>query len=174
MRISYWSSDVFSSDLISAFGLDASKKIGDDRYVILFSNSRSPNGEISLASSSDRASFTLDLDALPASIDRIVFTATHDDRPIAESRPLTVSIDQGKAEFNVAEHLSNEKAVMMIELYRHSSGWRCGTIAQGFAGGIARLNAPFGGEVAASPAPAPTPAPPPPPASAPDRKSPLP
>src|SRR3546814_1725212 len=81
----------------------------------------SPNGEISLASSSDRASFTLDLDALPASIDRIVFTATHDDRPIAESRPLTVSIDQGKAEFNVAEHLSNEKAVMMIELYRHSS-----------------------------------------------------
>src|SRR3546814_2694697 len=58
---------------IAAFGLDASKKIGDDRYVILFSNSRSPNGEISLASSSDRASFTLDLDALPASIDRIVF-----------------------------------------------------------------------------------------------------
>src|SRR3546814_15643347 len=52
---------------IAAFGLDASKKIGDDRYVILFSNSRSPNGEISLASSSDRASFTLDLDALPAS-----------------------------------------------------------------------------------------------------------
>src|SRR3546814_4180858 len=51
---------------IAAFGLDASKKIGDDRYVILFSNSRSPNGEISLASSSDRASFTLDLDALPA------------------------------------------------------------------------------------------------------------
>src|SRR3546814_1618406 len=49
---------------IAAFGLDASKKIGDDRYVILFSNSRSPNGEISLASSSDRASFTLDLDAL--------------------------------------------------------------------------------------------------------------
>src|SRR3546814_6318714 len=125
MRISDWSSDVCSSDL-------ASKKIGDDRYVILFSNSRSPNGEISLASSSDRASFTLDLDALPASIDRIVFTATHDDRPIAESRPLTVSIDQGKAEFNVAEHLSNEQAVMMLELYRPSSGWRCGTIAQGF------------------------------------------
>lgn len=142
---------------IAAFGLNASKKIGDDRYVILFSNSRSPNGEINLASSSDKASFTLDLDALPPSIERIVFTATHDDRPVAESRPLKVSIDQGKAEFNVAEHLSNEKAVMMIELYRHSSGWRCGTIAQGFAGGLASLIGHFGGEVAAAPTPAPTP-----------------
>jgi len=35
---------------IAAFGLDAAKKIGDDRYVVLFSNSRSPNGEISFAS----------------------------------------------------------------------------------------------------------------------------
>lgn len=153
---------------IAAFGLNASKKIGDDRYVILFSNSRSPNGEINLASSSDKASFTLDLDALPTSIDRIVFTATHDDRPIAESRPLKVSIDQGKAEFNVAEHLSNERAVMMIELYRHSSGWRCGTIAQGFAGGLASLIGHFGGAVAdaATPTPTPLPAPPPAPPSA--------
>src|SRR3546814_8823300 len=126
MRISDWSSDVCSSDL-------ASKKIGDDRYVILFSNSRSPNGELSLASSSDKASFTLDLDTLPASIDRIVFTATHDDRPIAESRPLMLSIDQGKPDFRVAEHLSNERAVRMHELYHHYSGWRGGPIEKGFA-----------------------------------------
>ena len=152
---------------IAAFGLDSARKIGDDRYVVLFSNPRSPNGEISLASSSDRSTFTLDLDALPATIDRIVFTATHDARSIAEARPLTVSIDHGKAEFNVAERLSNEKAVMMVELYRHSSGWRCGTIAQGFAGGLASLIAHFGGEVADAPVAAPVPPPPPPPAPAP-------
>lgn len=158
---------------IAAFGLDAAKKIGDDRYVVLFSNSRSPSGEISLASSSDKATFTLDLDALPANIDRIVFTATHDDRPIAESRPLTVTIDQGKAEFNVAEHLSNEKAVMMVELYRHSSGWRCGTIAQGFAGGLGSLISHFGGEVADTPAPTPAPAPVPSPAPTPAPTAPV-
>lgn len=159
---------------IAAFGLDASKKIGDDRYVVLFSNPRSPGGEVNLASSAEKAVFTLDLEALPASIDRIVFTATHDQRPIAESRPLIVSIDQGRAEFNVAEHLSNERAVMMVELYRHSSGWRCGTVAQGFAGGLASLIGHFGGEVDSGPAPAPTaapapaavpPPPPPPPVS---------
>lgn len=152
---------------IAAFGLDASRKIGDDRYVVLFSNPRTPEGAINFSSSSDKATFALDLDALPASIDRIVFTATHDDRSIAEARPLTISIDQGKAEFNVAEHLSNEKAVMMVELYRHSSGWRCGTIAAGFAGGLGSLIGHFGGEVADAPTPAPTPAPAPAPAPAP-------
>lgn len=144
---------------IAAFGLDSTKKIGDDRYVILFSNPRTPNGEVSFASTSEKATFTLDLDALPASVDRLVFTATHDTRSISEARPLTVTIDQNKAAFNVAEHLSDEKAVMMFELYRHSSGWRCGTIAQGFAGGLASLIAHFGGEVADAPSPAPTPAP---------------
>lgn len=152
---------------IAAFGLDAAKKIGDDRYVVLFSNPRSPNGEINLAASNDKATFTIDLDALPASIDRIVLTATHDDRPISDARPLMVSIDQGKAEFNVADHLSNEKAVMMVELYRHSSGWRFGTIAQGFAGGLASLIGHFGGEVAADPVPAPAPTPAPAPAPTP-------
>jgi len=152
---------------IAAFGLDAAKKIGDDRYVVLFSNARSPNGEINLSSSADKATFALDLDALPATIDRIVFTATHDDRSIADARPLTVALDQGKAVFNVAEHLTNEKAVMMVELYRHSSGWRCGTIAQGFAGGLGSLIGHFGGEVADAPTPAPAPAPSPAPTPAP-------
>ncbi|WP_343518468.1 TerD family protein [Sphingomonas sp.] len=152
---------------IAAFGLDAARKIGDDRYVVLFSNPQAPGNAIAMTSSPDKASFALDLDALPASIDRIVFTATHDDRPIAEARPLSISIDGGKAEFNVAEHLTNEKAVMMVELYRHSSGWKLGTIAAGFAGGLASLIGHFGGEVADAAPPPPPPAPPPPPPPAP-------
>lgn len=154
---------------IAAFGLDKDRKIGDDRYVVLFSNPRAPDGAIAMSSSSDSAVFTVDLDKLPATIDRIVFTATHDSRPISEARPLTVAIDGNKAIFNVAEHLSTEKAVMMIELYRHTSGWRLGTIAAGFAGGLANLIQHFGGEVEA-PAPStppPSAAPPPPPAPAP-------
>ena len=153
---------------IAAFGLDAARKIRDDRYVVLFSNPRSPEGAISLVTTAERATFSLDLDALPATIDRIVFTATHDQRPIAEARPLSVAIDLGKAEFNVAEHLSNEKAVMMVELYRHSSGWRCGTIAAGFAGGLESLIGHFGGEVSDAPPPGqpPPPAPVPPPVPA--------
>ena len=143
---------------IAAFGLNADKKIGDDRYVVLFSNPRTPEGAIEMTGSSDSAVFVADLDRLPASIDRVVFTATHDNRPIADSRPLMVSVD-GKANFDVARSLSNEKAVMMVEIYRHSSGWKIGTIAAGFAGGLAALITHFGGEVADEPSPTPTPAP---------------
>jgi tellurite resistance protein TerA len=150
---------------IAAFGLKKDRKIGDDRYVVLFSNTKTPEGAVTLALSSDSAVFVCDLDLLPADIDRFVFTATHDTKPISESRPLTVSMDGNKAVFNVAEHLTNEKAVMMVEIYRHASGWRIGTIAAGFAGGLASLVQHFGGEVDA-PAPAAAPISPQPTATA--------
>jgi tellurite resistance protein TerA len=148
---------------IAAFGLEPGQKIGDDRYVVLFSNPRSPGGEVVMAAAGNSATFTVDLARLPANIDRIVFTATHDSRSVGESRPLSVVIDGGKASFDAAAALSNEKAVMLAELYRHSSGWKLGTIAAGFAGGLAALIGHFGGEVD-EPAPAPAPPPPPPPA----------
>lgn len=160
---------------IAAFGLNKERTIGDDRYVVLFSNTATPERAIVLQPSSDTALFNLDLDKLPGSIDRIVFTATHDTRPIAESRPLIVAIDGIKASFNVAEHLTNEKAVMMIEIYRHSSGWRVGTIGAGFAGGLASMITHFGGEIEA-PAPSPSPsrsASPPPPAPPPPTAAPV-
>ena len=149
---------------IAAFGLNKDRKIGDDRYVVLFSNPRSPDGAIAMSATSDSAVFKLDLDLLPDVIDRIVFTATHDTRPVSDARPLVVSIDGGKAQFNVAEHLTSEKAVMMVEVYRHSSGWRLGTIAAGFNGGLASLIEHFDGELnapagVAAPVPAPAPAP---------------
>lgn len=85
-------------------------------------------------------------DRLPTSIDRIVFTATHDTRAVGESRRLLLGIVGGKARFDVVRSLTNEKAVMMTELYRHSSGWKLGTSGAGFAGGLGALIGHFGGD----------------------------
>lgn len=148
---------------VAAFGIGADGKIGDDRYVVLFSNAASPNGEIRGDFGGNSATFRVALDKLPASIARIVLTATHDARPVSDSKPLSVKL--GEASFDVAAGLSSERAVMMAELYRHASGWKLGTIAQGFEGGLAALIAHFGGEVgndapaASAPAPAPPAAP---------------
>ena len=149
---------------IAAFGLNRAKAIGDDRYVVLFSNPRAPDGAIALTSSPDSATFDLDLARLPQAIDRIVFTATHDSQPIARARPLVVTLDNGKATFDVARYLTGEKAVMLLEIYRHAGGWKVGAIAAGFAGGLAALISHFGGEVAdvAAFAPPPPTQPPPP------------
>ena len=124
---------------IAAFGLNADKKIGNDAYVVLFSNLSSPEGAIKLSAGPGTATFNLELDRLPASIDRIVLTATHDTQPVANSRPFVVTVDGTKAIFDVAQHLTTEKAVMLVEFYRHSSGWKLGTIGAGFNGGLAAL-----------------------------------
>ena len=146
---------------VAAFGIGSDGKIGDDRYVVLFSNASSPNGEIRGDFGGNSATFRVALDKLPDAIARLVLTATHDSRPVSDSKPLTVTV--GNASFDVAAGLSNERAVMMAELYRHSSGWKLGTIAQGFEGGLAALVTHFGGEVGddapaapAEPAPAPS------------------
>lgn len=132
---------------VAAFGLNKDRRIGDDRYVVLFSNSSSPEGAIRLTATDGKTSFALDLDVLPSTIDRIVFTATHDAQPIANAKPLVVTLDNGKASFNAGEHLTSEKAVMLIEIYRYAAGWRIGTIAAGFNGGLASLIEHFGGEI---------------------------
>lgn len=141
---------------IAAFPLNASKRIGDDRYVVLFSNLASPGSEITMTPARDSARISIDLARLPADIDRIVLTATHDSEPVGRSRPLAVTFD-GKASFNVADSLNQEKAVMLAEIYRHATGWRVGAIAQGFNGGLAQLVTHFGGSVGDEDAPSPSP-----------------
>ncbi|AEI37930.1 TerD family protein [Zymomonas mobilis] len=137
---------------IVAFGLTSDRKIGDDRYVILFSNPHSPDSTISFESHSGQTRFTIDVDRVPASIDRIVFSATNDAAPISKAEELRVSIGQGEAVYNGKEGLTSETAVMMLELYRHAGSWRIGAIGQGFNGGLPALITYFGGEIE-SPAP---------------------
>ncbi len=127
---------------ITAFGLKDGI-LSDDRYMIFFNQPKSPEGAIEQLSS-DR--FKFNLAALPASITEIYLTVTHDTKPISEASRLEVTFENNS--FNVKPHLVNEKAVMLIRLYRHSGTWRLATVAQGFDGGLAALVQHFGGKVA--------------------------
>jgi stress response protein SCP2 len=148
---------------IAAFGLNAERKIGDDRYVVLFSNERSPEGAISFAKGSDETTITVDLDALPQDIQRVSITATHDDLPLRQAAALSATI-AGAVTLDAKPMLGDEKAIMLLDLYRHAGDWRLGAIVQGFNGGLAALVEHFGGDVAddaepTAPTPAPAPAP---------------
>ncbi|EPM91751.1 tellurium resistance protein, partial [Pseudomonas syringae pv. actinidiae ICMP 18804] len=57
------------------FGVDANGKLSDDRYMIFFNQPTSPCNSVKQANGGD---FQLALDSLPASIDRLVFTASID------------------------------------------------------------------------------------------------
>jgi len=167
---------------IVLFGLDGSKKIADDRYTVLFSNTSTPDGAIRLRTQGMTTSFDVDLAAVPASIDRLMVVASHDDLALSSAKPLVATI--GDASFDAGTVAGQERAIMLVEIYRHNGEWRLSANGQGFNQGLAKLIEHLGGDVSSgadaqpamdrrSPAPTPharttTPAPPPaPPAAAP-------
>ena len=141
---------------ISAFGLSAERKMAGDDYIAFYNNPRTPQGEIVAQLGAGQASFTVDLAKLPPNIERVMFTATHDTAPVAQAPQLLVTL--GEVSFDARPSLKEEKAAMLLELYKHSGEWRVGAVGQGFNGGLGDLIVYFGGEVeqaTAAPAPAP-------------------
>ena len=136
---------------IACFGLDAAGTLSDDRYMVFFNQLVSPGNAITLVNAPGSARFTIDLDALPASIEKLVLTAAIDGD--ANMRSLGAShLSIGNAvsfPFSGADFL-DEKAIIIAELYRRDGQWRFGAVGQGFSGGLAALLAHFGGTEAAS------------------------
>tara|TARA_B100001245_G_scaffold236660_1_gene229375 strand:+ start:11771 stop:12358 length:588 start_codon:yes stop_codon:yes gene_type:complete len=100
---------------------------------------------------------TVDLDAVPTNITKIVFTATiHDAEKrrqnfggIEASYVRFVNQDTGVEEVNVdlREDCDTETAMIFAELYRHGDDWKVRNLSQGFASGLAGLCGKFGVEV---------------------------
>lgn len=142
------------------FGLDAQQKLSDDRYMVFFNQPAAPAQAIQLAGT---GRFEINLGALPASIDRLVFTASIDGNgAMKDLAPSSFTLASPGAapgatcEFS-GSNFTVEKAIMVAELYRKGGEWRVSANLQGFAEGLDALVRHFGGEVsdvAAAPAPA--------------------
>ena len=137
---------------LSVFGLDADRQLKDDRYFVFFNQPRSPAGEISMTGEGDTRRFEVNLSALPASIERLMFVATADSQPLNAMKGGAVTLLAGGSELArmplSASGLAGEKALMLLELYRHSGDWRLSAVNQGFGGGLKALLEYFGGEAA--------------------------
>ncbi|WP_317205884.1 TerD family protein [Janthinobacterium sp.] len=146
---------------VSCFGLDAKGQLSDDRYMVFFNQKSAPEQAVTLEAGAGRSVFQVDLARLPASIDKLVFTAASDQGSMRALGPSALTLGQGAATFAFSGgDFLEEKAVIIAELYRRDGGWRFGAVGQGFAGGLSALLKHFGGsEAAAAPTPAaPTPA----------------
>ncbi len=140
----------------ACFGLDAHGKLSDDRYMIFFNQPKAPDDCILQEGPN---AFTLSLDALPSSLDRLVFTAAIDGAGrLSEIGDSRISISAGAAVLAQANFGGNsfqqERAVMLLEFYRKNGDWRLVPVLQGFNEGLDALVRHFGGEVADAPAPA--------------------
>lgn len=148
---------------ISCFGVDAAGKLSDERYMTFFNQPESPCGGVRLVQNQPQQSvFQIRLGKLPASIDKLVFTAAIDGNGVMSalqnSTLRIVDGQQTRCSFAFGgTDFQAERALMIAEIYRKDGIWRLAAVGQGFNGGLDALVKHFGGEVASpSAAPAPT------------------
>lgn len=145
----------------AAFGLQRGI-LHDDRYMVFYNQPASPDGAIRFSKRGHVHHYAVRVAELSPAIDRISFTVSGDS-PLSALSVIAV-------EFSVAgviaarhsvplERLGSERALMLIDLYRHGGGWRAAVVSAGYAGGLKQLVEGFGGRVEDSPLPASSPLP---------------
>ncbi|MGN1278366.1 MAG: TerD family protein [Candidatus Onthovivens sp.] len=133
------------------FGIDTKGKLSDDRYMIFYNQPQSPNYEITYTNLGNTVEFKIDLNRLPQTINKLVFTVSIDGTgTMSNIRFHRVEIVQNNR--TVAQltmqgmDFHNEKAITSIEIYRKSV-WRFAVVASGFNGGLKDLIHFYGGEI---------------------------
>ena len=137
------------------FGVDADNKLSDDRYMIFYNQLSSPAGEITGADIPSGMEFTIKLNDLPPTIQKLVFTGSIDGAGVMReisSHKIFIG-DQISADFSGAD-FEQEKAITSLEIYR-KNGWRFNVVARGFNGGLDALLKFYGGEEIKEEAPPP-------------------
>ncbi|MCC6926715.1 TerD family protein [Novosphingobium sp.] len=158
----------------SAYLLGASGKVRSDADMVFYNQPNGAGGAVKVtASSASGIKFDIDLAAIPADVEKVVFCVTVDSgaggSTLARHDGLKLVIGSGGAalvDYAPALGSATEAALMVAELYRRN-GWKLRAVGQGFNGGLGPLARSFGIDVADEPAPAPPPPPPPPPAAPP-------
>lgn len=145
------------------FGVDEKSQLSDDRFMVFFNQKSAPDNAITLLDLRDQsARFAVDLDQIPSSVARLVFTASVDGagamRDLQSGAFTLREVGKPLLEYRfTGADFQNEGALMVAELYRRDGEWRVWAQGQGFAGDLSALLKHFGGleieESAAPPAP---------------------
>ena len=143
----------------SAFMLTNTGKCKDDKGFIFYGNkegagvthtgdNRTGDGD------GDDEQIVIDLNAVPADIEKVAFTVTiydaekrHQNFGMVENAYIRVFDSASGTEmirYDLGEDFSIETAIVVGELYRHNGEWKFNAIGSGFSGGLNALCANFG------------------------------
>ncbi len=145
----------FQLDL-SSFGIGINDKLYHDDYMTFYNQPATPRNEVKYNQQSNAHVFEFDLNQIDATqTPRFVVCATvdHDQQVMKNIQSATVELislqGQTLAHYVLdATHFSQEKAVMLTEVYFKNEAWRIAAIGQGFNGGLKALVMHFGGDIA--------------------------
>ncbi|WP_338482907.1 TerD family protein [Streptomyces sp. SCSIO 75703] len=145
----------------SALLLNAGGKVPGDSHFVFYNNLTSPDGSVHHTGDNltgegegDDESIKVDLSAVPADIDKIVFPVSiHDAENRGQSfgqvrnafiRVVNQADNQEIARYDLSEDAATETAMIFGELYRHGAEWKFRAVGQGYASGLAGIAAEFG------------------------------
>lgn len=145
----------------SAFLLGDNGKVRTDSDFIFYNNLKSSDGAVEHmgdnrtgAGEGDDESVKIDLQKLPATVQRIAFTVTIHDAETRRQNFGQVSnafirvVNQADkreiARFDLSEDMSTETAMIFGEIYRSGSEWKFKAVGQGYKGGLRPLALNYG------------------------------
>ena len=152
----------FDFDLdAAAFLLGANGKVSSDEDFVFYNNLKHKSGSVehmgdNLTGSGegDDEQIKIDLEKVPANIEKIDFTVTIYD---AEARRQTFGqvsnafirvvddvTQQELIRYDLGEDFSVETAVVVGEIYRNNGEWKFNAIGSGWSGGLAALGKNYG------------------------------
>jgi len=145
----------------SAIGVKADGKVLSDKHFVFYGNLTSPesgivhNGDnLTGEGDGDDETITVNLAAVPADIDKIVFPVS-----IYEAEQRTQSFGQVRnafirvvntvngdelSRYDLAEDAATETAMVFGELYRNAAEWKFRAVGQGYSTGLAGIAKDFG------------------------------
>jgi tellurium resistance protein TerD len=145
----------------SAFMLKADGKVRSDSDFIFYNNLKSTCGSVVHAGDNltgggdgDDERITIDLEKVPAEIDKIAIGVTIHEADSRKQnfgmvskayiRCLNADGDKEVARYDLSEDGSTETAMIFGEIYRSGSEWKFKAIGQGFKGGLGPLARSYG------------------------------
>jgi tellurium resistance protein TerD len=152
----------FDFDLdAAAFLLAANGKVTSDADFVFYNNLKHASGAVEHlgdnltgAGEGDDEEIKIDLEKVPANIEKIDFTVTIYD---ADARKQTFGqvsnayirvvddvTQQELIRYDLGEDFSVETAVVVGEIYRHNGEWKFNAIGSGWSGGLAALGRNYG------------------------------
>lgn len=134
---------------IACFGVDINNKLSDDRYFIFYNQLQSPESALKMNIKSNKTIFDIDLNKLPNTINRLVFTITAEENTMKDLKDGSMQIVENNEIVEIfsfsGKDFEKQKAIILCEIYKKGDLWRLSMVVNGFNGGLSTLLASFGG-----------------------------
>jgi len=145
----------------AAFLVGEDGKVVSDSDFVFYNNLNHPSGAVSHLGDNrtgegegDDEQIKVELDKVPANVQKIAFTVTiHDAEARGQNfgqvsnafiRIFNEDTNEELIRYDLSEDYSIETAVVVGELYRHNTEWKFAAIGSGFEGGLGALCKNFG------------------------------